>query len=358
MEGCTETEENAGEKGMKKERLIYLDVIKAIALVFVFSCHFTRSLEANGVGFVCKVLPDQIFDLYIGSFGVTLFFIASGASLMYVYGEKLDWKVYLKKRFTGIYPMFWIAFLTATFISFFRDGGIRKGVPGWKIIFSILGIDGNTLWWGMNFYRLGEWFLSVIIALYLLFPLLRIGVKKFPAVTMAASLVIAGLCILFFHSQMPTGCFVLSRIAEFVFGMVMIWYCPKIKIWQFVSGVVLMALAAIFNPGRYSDMIQTIMIRIGAYWGLGFVFQKIPLGRVLTRIVEFLAAYSYAFFLTHHYLLEWLTTRFTGITLERAEIYLLYAGCFVVTIFVSMGLVRVNRAILGVFSPVKKEKPE
>lgn len=73
MEGCTETEENAGEKGMKKERLIYLDVIKAIALVFVFSCHFTRSLEANGVGFVCKVLPDQIFDLYIGSFGVTLF---------------------------------------------------------------------------------------------------------------------------------------------------------------------------------------------------------------------------------------------------------------------------------------------
>ena len=145
MEGCTETEENAGEKGMKKERLIYLDVIKAIALVFVFSCHFTRSLEANGVGFVCKVLPDQIFDLYIGSFGVTLFFIASGASLMYVYGEKLDWTVYLKKRFTGIYPMFWIAFLTATFISFFRDGGIRKGVPGWKIIFSILGIDGNTL---------------------------------------------------------------------------------------------------------------------------------------------------------------------------------------------------------------------
>lgn len=339
---------------MKKERLIYLDVIKAIALIFVFSCHFTRSLEANGVGFVCKVLPDQIFDLYIGSFGVTLFFIASGASLMYVYGEKLEWKTYLKKRFTGIYPMFWIAFFAATLISFFRDGGIREGVPGWKIIYSILGIDGNTLWWGPNFYRLGEWFLSVIIALYLLFPLLRIAVKKFPAVTMTASLAVSGLCILFFHTKMPVDCFVFARVAEFVFGMLMIWYCPKVKFWQFCAGAALVIAAAVFNPGRYNALIQTILIGIGAYWGLGYVFQKIPLGRVLTEIVEFLAACSYAFFLTHHYLLEWMTERFSGITLDRAEVYLLYAGCFVITIFVSMGLVKLNRLILSVFQERKE----
>lgn len=354
MEGSAETEKNAGEKGMKKERLIYLDVIKAVALIFVFSCHFTRSLEANGVGFDCKVLPDQIFDLYIGSFGVTLFFITSGASLMYVYGEKLEWKTYLKKRFTGIYPMFWIAFFAATLISFFRDGCIRQGVPGWKIIYSILGIDGNMLWWGMNFYRLGEWFLSVIIALYLLFPLLRLGVKKIPAVTMAVSLVVAGLCIVFFHSQMPTGCFVFARVSEFVFGMVMIQYCRKIKSWQFAAGIVIVVLAAVFNPGRYSDMIQTILIGIGSYWGLGYMFQKISIGRILTGIVEFLAGISYAFFLTHHYLLEWLTTRFTGLTLGRSEVYLLYLGCFVITVLVSVGLVKLNHSVLKIFYKKKE----
>lgn len=341
---------------MKKERMVYLDVIKAIALIFVFSCHFTRSLEANGVGFVCKVLPDQIFDLYIGSYGVTLFFIASGASLMYVYGEKLEWKKYLKKRFTGIYPMFWIAFFSATFLSMLREGGIRKGVPSWKIIYSILGIDGNMLWWGMNFYRLGEWFLSVIIALYLLFPLLRKGVKKYPAVTMAASLLVTGLSIVFFHSNMPTSCFVFARVAEFVFGMTAIYYCREIKVWQFAAGVGLVLIAAVFNPGQYSDMIQTVLIGIGSYWAMGFVFQKVSVGRMLTNLVEFLAGISYAFFLTHHYLLEWLTTAFTGITLGRAEVYLLYAGCFVVTVFVSMGLVRVNQAILGFFS--KKQEGE
>lgn len=350
MESGTETEENAGKKGMKKERLIYLDVIKAVALIFVYSCHYTRSLEANGVGFVCKVLPDQIFDLYIGSFGVTLFFISSGASLMYVYGENLDWKKYLKKRFTGIYPMFWIAFFSATLISFFREGGIRQGVPGWKIIYSILGIDGNMLWWGMNFYRLGEWFLSVIIALYLLFPLLRIGVKKFPAVTMVVSLAAAGASIAFFHSSMPVGCLVFARVAEFVFGMIMVYYCRSVKIWQFAAGITIVILAAVFNPGKYSDMIQTIIIGIGSYWVLGYMFQKIPLGRILTKTVEYLAGISYAFFLTHHYLLEWMTARFSGITLGRAEIYLLYTGCFVVTVFVSMGLVRVNRGVLRIFT--------
>ena len=87
-----------------KKRLYYLDIIKLCALVLVFVCHYTRSLESRGVGFVCKVLPDSIFHLYIGSFGVTLFFIASGASLMYVYQEKLNVKNYFKKRFLGIYP--------------------------------------------------------------------------------------------------------------------------------------------------------------------------------------------------------------------------------------------------------------
>ena len=72
-----------------KKRLYYLDIIKLCALVLVFVCHYTRSLESRGVGFVCKVLPDSIFHLYIGSFGVTLFFIASGASLMYVYQKEI-----------------------------------------------------------------------------------------------------------------------------------------------------------------------------------------------------------------------------------------------------------------------------
>ena len=74
---------------MKKERLVYFDIIKFIAVICVFTVHFTRTLEYF-LNFDFKILPDRIFGVYLGGFGVTLFFITSGASLMYVYDEKLD----------------------------------------------------------------------------------------------------------------------------------------------------------------------------------------------------------------------------------------------------------------------------
>ena len=68
----------------QRERILYFDLIKLIAMLCVFVCHFTRSLEAAVVGFDFKILPDTVFSVYLGSFGVTLFFIVSGAALMYV----------------------------------------------------------------------------------------------------------------------------------------------------------------------------------------------------------------------------------------------------------------------------------
>lgn len=124
---------------MKKERIIYFDLIKLIATLSVFFCHFTRSLEANGVIFDFKILPDTVFSIYLGSFGVSLFFIVSGAALMYVYDEKIDWKSFIAKRFKGIYPLFWLTYIIAFFITFYNNGGINHTIPKSRIIYSILG---------------------------------------------------------------------------------------------------------------------------------------------------------------------------------------------------------------------------
>ena len=120
--------------------------------------------------------------------------------------------------------MFWLAFLSATCISLFRNIGIDINIPKWKIIYSVLGIDGNALWWGINFYQLGEWFLSVIICLYIIFPLLRIVVLKYPVLSVIGSVMILTGCIVFFKSRMPVECFVAARILEFVLGMLFVRY--------------------------------------------------------------------------------------------------------------------------------------
>ena len=95
-------------------------------MLCVFVCHFTRSLEAAGVGFDFKILPDTVFSVYLGSFGVTLFFIVSGAALMYVYEEKIDIKTYIIKRLKGLYPLLRMTYLFAFFITFYERGFQRQ----------------------------------------------------------------------------------------------------------------------------------------------------------------------------------------------------------------------------------------
>ena len=339
-----------------KKRLYYLDIIKLCALVLVFVCHYTRSLESRGVGFVCKVLPDSIFHLYIGSFGVTLFFIASGASLMYVYQEKLNVKNYFKKRFLGIYPMFWIAIIVATCISMFRNIGIDPSIPKGRIIYSILGWDGNALWWGANFYQLGEWFLGVIMCLYLLFPLLRKCVLRRPVLTTGAAGVIVVLSMLFFHSTLPLECFVLARMMEFVLGMLFIRYLAPFDNRCAVAGivgVVGLAAAAVIDLSKYNIMLQILLVGASAFCLFSWIAKKISFLNIVKKLSGICAKYCFPFFLTHHYLLEWLTQRFTGYTLRRSEVYLLCLACFAVSWVVSYYLDRVTKAVLVFFKTVK-----
>lgn len=167
---------------MKRERLLYLDMIKFFAVICVFVCHFTRTLEYYGISFSFKILPDELFSLYTGYVGVTLFFIASGAALMYVYDKECILKTYYKKRFMGIYPMLWITFIFAFCIQFFQYKGYDYTIPKYNIIYSVLGFDALVFAANITktFYVVGEWFLGVIIILYIIFPLLRKCVLKYP----------------------------------------------------------------------------------------------------------------------------------------------------------------------------------
>ena len=97
---------------MKKERLFFLDFIRAFATVIIVLTHY-NALFAYNVNHPEKaVISLNVFNIYIGAFGVSLFLIISGAALMHVYGdrEKIDWKAFFFKRFKTIFPLFWIAY--------------------------------------------------------------------------------------------------------------------------------------------------------------------------------------------------------------------------------------------------------
>ena len=107
---------------MKKERLFYLDFVRAVAAVSIVITHFNaRYLYLNPPMPEKAVLTTTVSNIYIGDWGVSLFFIISGAALMYVYEKKCELKTFYKKRFFSIYPMFWMAYIAAFIYSFYAD---------------------------------------------------------------------------------------------------------------------------------------------------------------------------------------------------------------------------------------------
>lgn len=340
----------------KKERILYFDLVKLIATLCVFICHFTRSLEANGVAFEYKILPDNIFTVYLGSFGVSLFFIVSGAALMYVYDEKLSVKDYMIKRFKGIYPLFWLTYLFAFFITFYRDGGLNQTVPKYKIIYSILGCDGNALWFGENFYMVGEWFLSVIVLLYIIFPLLRKAMKKLPYVVMAGAVVIFVVLLKFWDSAMPLECLFLSRLPEFVFGMFFVKVIKKPRIWLCGAGAVILAGSIVFEEHflDVNPVVRTEVIGIASFCVFSYCFKWLK-GDIVTLISKSVNKYTYGFFLTHHFVQMLILSHFMGRFLHRSDVILACVLCLSLTIFVTVVLNHINQKIWNGIAAYRKK---
>jgi len=168
---------------VKRERIFYLDFVRAVATISIIFTHYNALFIYNtSIPMPQKaILTMTVGNVYIGSWGVSLFLIISGAALMYVYENELDVLKFWKKRFINIYPMFWIAYIFAMLFNFYRIGSIDTSIGKWRYIFSILGIDGYIANWGVQtFFLVGEWFLGYIIIIYIIFPILRKGVNEYP----------------------------------------------------------------------------------------------------------------------------------------------------------------------------------
>ncbi len=94
---------------MKNKRIFSFDFIRVFAMVMIVVFHYNvycidTEIESGFILFL------RYANGTMGHIGVSLFFILSGASLMYAYGEKLELKDYFKKRFLSIYPLYWIVY--------------------------------------------------------------------------------------------------------------------------------------------------------------------------------------------------------------------------------------------------------
>lgn len=323
---------------MKKERLFYLDFVRAIAALAIVITHFNaRYLYLNPPAPEKAVFTTSIGNLYIGDWGVSLFFIISGAALMYVYEEKCQLKTFYKKRFLSIYPMFWIAYITDfLFIVWQTHTMPGGGIPKWRILFSVIGFDGLLLTNGYpTFYLLGEWFLGVIVLIYLVFPLLRALLNKKPVLLLILTAAgYAGGLVLCTHVSYPLvpATLLFVRIPELVFGMFFVKYKGKVT-WKTAA----LALAVVLvnwtvKPG-FTASIQTTYVGIASFLVCVYVSNIVRCAPV-EYICEKLSKYSYAVFLVHHVIIAKIMGKFNLMEISVGESYLLFMGvCCVIALF-------------------------
>ena len=320
---------------MKRERLFYLDFIRALATILIIITHYNALYL-----YLPEPTPEkafittEVFNIYIGDLGSALFFIISGAALMHVYENECNLKKYYKKRFLSIFPMFWMTFVIDFLFRCYLDGGINPTIPKWKIIFSIIGMDGYLEEIVHAFFCVGEWFLGCIILMYIIFPLLRWLIEKKPVILVICTGLLYVITLLTDGKVFPLGKNMFVHLPKFVFGMFFVRYIKKVNIPMFMSSILIVLLNSLIDLKSVSSIIQALYIGIATFLILIFLSKHIEC-QPIRYISSVISKYSYAIFLVHHVIILRLTSKIDLVNITKTNSYLLFFFCVLCIAFVS-----------------------
>ena len=115
---------------------IGLDILRCIAALLVFMCHFTQHAFSGAYG--------KWFSF--GAYGVQLFFVMSGFLNMQSFHKAGSICEYYKKRVNRFFPQYWGGLLV---VIFFNEC-VKKNVP----------VDTTGLYWIKYFFGLNSTFIS------------------------------------------------------------------------------------------------------------------------------------------------------------------------------------------------------
>lgn len=276
-----------------------LDLVRLGALLPVLCYHFC--IEAARLGFA---VPTVFIGRPMADWvevGLAWFFLLSGAALCLQWQGRFRWRPYLVGRAAAMYPAFWMGF-GALFLYGEVLHGNNAQIPRWRVVFSVLGLDGYLAPVTQTFYKIGEWFLGVILLLYLLFPLLLWCMENrrrrlaLLAVMVLLQLVWPELC----PAPLETGHTVLGRLPAFALG---VWFGTLLArdraplprcLWG------LLALPLLWVPAV--PRLAVLLVLSGPlFWVVYALGQKLP--RPYWGCLRRPAAWSYGVYLVHHVLL-------------------------------------------------------
>lgn len=286
----------------RPKKLEGLSILRVAAMLLVFYCH----LPTIPVFRVCyRFLLDPI---RAGAVGVSLFFVMSGFAMVYNHdSERIQCKAYARSlwsRISKFLPTAFVVFVLSIPLGF--GGGLRDRMHPIAILANAFILQA---WFGEGWNMSGvNWFLSVLIWCYALFPILngimlrRWGVFALLFLSIALWIVsLVGIAdkmfppvrIYEFIVGMAAGRMFIRRLSGFrrtrffsAFGLS--WILLALFLQRIVGGFCgSLSPYAIWTPGSVSLVFAMSM-------------KEIDLGASAAgRLVRYLAANSFSFFMFH-----------------------------------------------------------
>ena len=314
-----------------------LDFVRLVAAVMIVVFHFNSMFAPKGD---VSAGPLRYANGSFGNFGVALFFLLSGYALMLRYGENCPLGSFYKKRFLSIYPLYWICFFSLFFYSDILHGNMPAGVPKWSIVWSVLAMDGYLSGVLPTFYLLGEWFVGCIVLLYLIFPLLRAGLRARPRLMVCGTLAAWCVWLAVYPGPFAREHDFITCIPVFMAGMVLAYTgAVNARKWPLHAGryrvelpalwiSTILAAVVLFIPLPLPQEMCDLVLGVAAFLLLHALGSR--LSDIAYRAIRPLAGASYAVFLIHHVLLFIVFKPRVALPLTRPRAFVLCAVYLVV----------------------------
>lgn len=226
------------------KRLLWLDVAKGLAILWVVYFHFFRTYFEHGTlpaadwsglvaGAATALRYVWIQVSGVGFHAVGVFIILSGWALMQSTARRAEsgamkWGHWYRARFLRLYPMYWVAHLVYLLSPFVA----RLEPVDSRIVLSLLGLRFIDITMNFMYLNAAWWYFSMLIQFYLIFPLLfwvaqKLGPWIFLLIACALGFFVRYL-MLFVYPQdglWILGGFAISRLPEFALGMALgMWH--------------------------------------------------------------------------------------------------------------------------------------
>lgn len=314
------------------KRLHYFDILRVMSFIAVVWYHLLVQLQIDEI---CNYQQVSRFfensNMNIAMLAVSIFFILSGASLVYASRTDFDVRRFYQRRITKVWLpliiMYVICFIGYTVLMRGFPEVFHRGIAPWKMLYTILGLDSLFSIYGVSTFTLGvgEWFIGCLIIYYALFPLLRAFLLK----CRWGFVGLVGLVYIAMLWWQPWDVAVHQNIVikgcEFCLGMMIGQWSDRISckwLWGSVPILLIIGFCPVELPVclglRITMSALAVFVTFGALEPI-WVSQNKWVMRVMHGIRR-IGDYSYEGFLVHHEIIFFCTGYFFGRDLLLGQI--------------------------------------